>query len=82
MADEAVRRQLLAKSSVHQNDVDSAVWVIAETPGEVMAAIDRASDDAPWVTLTLANDSGWNGRHVYMRASTIIAVAPPVDMDD
>lgn len=61
---------------------DSAAWLIAETPSEAAAEVDRARREGELALLTLANAaSEWNARPVYIDPDGIAAISPPVDAE-
>lgn len=79
-------RLIMAKSTVFTDTGDSG-WLVAQTPGEIVALIhDVGPDDL--IELTLANHSGhaegggWNGKPLYIRARLICTVAPPRNEPD
>lgn len=70
------------KAAVRVVDGTSGAWLVAETPTEVEALLANPSASG-MVRLTLANsDSDWNGRALFVRASAVKAVSPPVVEED
>lgn len=66
--------------------VDDTAYAVAESPLEsleLVKAVD-ASEGEDWVTFTLANTNEWNGKPLYLRASDISGISPPmrINRDD
>ena len=83
MADRA-RRPL---ASVFVEGLEEA-WLVAETPPEIAALTSQAlENEQAFIALTLANpdeedEPRWNGRTVYVLASRITGIAPPLSTED
>jgi hypothetical protein len=77
-----------ALASVWMGRDDGKAWLVAETPAEVEAAVEAALNDGrTYAILTLANrdtdvEHKWNGRPLYVAASEVQAISPPLDDDD
>jgi hypothetical protein len=52
---------------------DPAGFIIGETPEEAVA---QEPSRGGWVHYTLANDSDWNGRTVFIKEARISAISP------
>lgn len=74
---EASRRQV--KSSVWERGDDPAAWAVAETPSEVAEIVrEGRATGAAFVELTLANQSDWNGRTLYIDPHDVSSISPPM----
>ena len=69
-------------ATVWAADCGNGAWLVANTPLEVVAAVEKA-DANQLIDLTCANpDEAWNGRTIYVRADSIKAIGPPLDLTD
>lgn len=74
--------QRQCKAAVRVMDGTSGAWLVAETPTEVEALLTNPAASG-MVRLTLANsDSDWNGRALFVRATAVKAISPPVVEED
>lgn len=63
---------------------DSAPFIIAETPSEATIIVEAALNDGrAFAELTLGNDSEWNAKPLYVKATSVFAISPPEgDIDE
>jgi hypothetical protein len=71
-----------AMASVYQHG-DDACFIVTQTPSEVHAALEAAEQAGDtFALLTLGNTSEWNGKPLYIRPSSVVAISPPKTGED
>lgn len=85
-------RQRRPLAAVYAEDGTVGAWLIAESPLEARAAVERALDAGEtFVEFTIGNPEPndidpdavrWNGRPVYVRVDRIGAIGPPLEASD